>query len=248
MAAHYRLKYGIDKNEFTKSFPALKHSHDSLQSTLSTSITSAAVPSIQEMDSDSDSDHTGATIPTPSPRNARRTKSHEPQLNNSFPTTDFRRQTPREGNVPSPKFRHSSYIPSSQSGYDQLNFSKETYPGSRYVNAPSENKSLSSPSLQIPNHYDYIRHSIAVVEEITEVYESSPVVQRHRYENLKRPMDIQEGTYIRMLLCISHYLYMQIAFFISLGGHLENRNLVDRYTHVYVCTIRGFYEHPYAFT
>ena len=209
MAAHYRLKYG---NELTKSLPAaaLKHSHDSMQSTLSTSIVLTPVPTIQEMDSDSDSD----AVPKLSPNIIRRTKSHEHLLNNSFPTADFRRQTPREGNVPSPKFRHSSYIPSSESGYNQLNFIKESSPGSRYVNDPMERKSLSSPSLQIPNHYDYVRNSIAVPEEITEVYESSPVPQRHQYKNLKHPVDIQEGTHY----IYNHIITCVICFLCIFGG------------------------------
>ena len=195
MAAHYRLKYGISNSELTKSLPAavLKHGHDLVQS--SASITSTTTPTVQEMDSDSDSDQTGAAVYQSSPNIARRTKSHEPQVRNSFPTVDFRRQTPpKEGTVPSPKFRHSSYVPSQQSEYDKLSFTQEVHPGSRYVNVPAGNKSASSPSLQIPNHYDYIRHSIT--EEITEVYESSPAQRRHQYENLKRPMEAQEGTYV----------------------------------------------------
>lgn len=198
MAAHYRLKYGIGNSELTKSLPAtaLKHGHDSLQSSSSNSSTSTTIPTIQELDSDSDSDQTGTAVHKPSPNIPRRAKSHE-HLNHSFPTVDFRQQTPpKEGTVPSPKFRHSSFIPSQQGGYDKLNFNQEVNPGGRYVNVPAGKKSASTSSLQIPNHYDYIRNSIAVTEEITEVYESSPALQRHQYQNLKHQVDTQGGTYV----------------------------------------------------
>ena len=199
MAAHYRLKYGISGDDLTKSFPALHHSQNgSLGDSLSTSITSSVIPAIQEVDAGSDSDDASTAVPKPSPRIAHRTKSHE-HLSNSVATLDTQRLATRDGNKPSPKFRHSSFIPSS--GYDKLKFTDDEEPHAkhRYVNAPVQKKSLSSSSLPIGRQYDYIRKSIAVVEDITGVYGGTP--QSHGYQNIKQPMDAQ-GTYIHTYMAL----------------------------------------------
>lgn len=189
MAAHYRLKYGINENELSKSLPAsrTRHAHNStgsMQSTLSTSMASTVVSFTQE-DSNSDSDDTKTDIiPKPSPHNIRRHRSHEPQVNSSA-TLDFRRQSPKTA---APNFRHSSYTPSVQSGYDRLCFTKEDLPNNGYVNVPKE---PVSSSLLVPHQYDYVRNRTAVSEEITEVYESSPRLEQHQYQNIDHPMDTQ---------------------------------------------------------
>ena len=209
MAAHYRLKYGISGDDLIKSLPALHHSHNgSLGDSLSTSITSSVIPTIQEIDAGSDSDDASTAVPIPSPRIAHRTKSHEPQLSKSVATLDTRRLATRDGNKPSPKFRHSSFIPSS--GYDKLKFTdnEEPHAKHRYVNAPVQNKSLSSPSLSTGKQYDYIRKSIAVVEDITGVYGSTP--QSHGYQNIKQPVDAQ-GMYIHTYVALYIIIWCNFA-------------------------------------
>ena len=199
MAAHYRLKYGINEHDLTQSLPAVQHSHNgtsSLQSPLSTSITSSVIPlTIQEIDYGSDSEHASTFVTKPSPQIVHRTKSHEPQLSNSSATLDVRQPATRARNKPSPKFRHSSFIPIGE--YDKLKFSdndEETHVNSGYVNASvAQNKSLSSPSLLTAKSYDYVRRSVAVVEDITEVYGSTPT--NHGYQNIKQPVDAH-GTYV----------------------------------------------------
>jgi len=186
LAAHYRLKYGLAENDLTKSLPppSLQHSQNSInsmQSNLSTSITSTAVPTIQEMDSDSDSDKS-------SPLNNHKAKP--PQFSSS--TVEFRKHSPRGAAKFSPKIRHSSYTSTSQSESD---FIKEISPQNKFLSNSAGHKTTSSPSLQIPHQYDYVRNSIAVSEGITEVYESSPRLERRSYESLEVPVDAQ-GTYV----------------------------------------------------
>ena len=183
MAAHYRLKYGIDQDQFSQSLPIPGHDNSS-QSAFYDKV---GVPHIQELDSDSDSEQPNVAIPKRSPNNARRTKSYEPQSNNPFPKVDFRRQNPREGHKSDVQFRHSSYLPPPQGKFNRLNFSDKPYTGSGYV------KSTSSPSLQRQNSYEYVRHSIAITEDITEVHGTSPGIQRHQFKDLKSPV---EGAYM----------------------------------------------------
>ena len=204
MAAHYRLKYGIN-DKLTKSLPALRHSHNgtsSLESRLSSTITPPGVIplTIQEADSGSDSEHVSSPVTKPSPQIVHRTKSHEPQSSNSSVTLDVRQPATRVRNKPSPKFRHSSFIPTS--GYDKLKFTdieEDTHVNSTsgYVNASAaQNKSLSSPSLPTAKSYDYVRKSIAVVEDITGVYGTTPA--NHGYQNIKQPVDAH-GMYIAFI-------------------------------------------------
>lgn len=188
MAAHYRLKYGLSGNELTKSLPTLQHGQFNTSSSLSTNVTSSAVPPIQELDSGSDSD---GAVPLPSPQNPRRVKSYdEKKLSQSSGMLDVRRQVAKDQKKHGPKFRHSSFIP--QSGSDMVDFTaNEEVSNSGYVNASVASRTLSSPSVQPSNQYHYVRNSVAVVEDITGVYGTSPKIQRHGYQNIKRPVDAQ---------------------------------------------------------
>ena len=181
MAAHYRLKYGIDKDQFSQSLPNPGRDNSGPFHT------KVGVPVVQELNSDSDSEQPSVAIPKRSPNNARRTKSYEPQSDNPSQKVDFRWQTPREGHKSNLQFRHSSYLPSPQSKYNQSNFSEEYDAGSGYV------KSTSSPLLQRQDSYEYMRHNIAITEDVTEVYVASPRIQQHQFKDLKPPV---EGTYI----------------------------------------------------
>lgn len=174
MAAHYRLKYGIDEIDLSKSLPALKlrnnRSDSSVNSALSTSSGLTTIPSVQEIGSDSDSDNISPVIPKHSSHIGLR----EPQLNSSA-TVDIQWQTPTGGNKHNPKFRHSSYIPRSR---DKDNHVKEMHPSNRYVNVSGGHGSASSSKLQPPH---YVNNSVAVSEGIT-VYGSCPRMNYHHYD------------------------------------------------------------------
>ena len=203
MAAHYRLKYGLSGNDLTKSLPTLQHGQFNASSSLSTNVTSSAVPPIQELDSGSDSD---GTVSLPSSQNPRRVKSYdEKKLSQSSGMLDVRRQVAKDQKKHSPKFRHSSFIP--QSGSDTVGFTaNKEISNSGYVNASVASRTLSSPSVQPSNQYHYVRNSVAVVEDITGVYGTSPKIQRHGYQNIKRPVDTQ-GNIMRTYVCMQSWVH-----------------------------------------